>query len=536
MADDNVLTSQLYIKLNGEDVPRPTLVKVVDAVVDQHAHLPAMFTIRLHDQDMSLLDEGTFDLTKEIEIAVEKPGGPPVTLIKGEITALEPEFEPGMILVLAVRGYDKSHRLYRDVRSRSFLNKKDSDIAADIARAAGLDADIETTATVYDHIYQHNQSDMDFLRQRAWRIGFECYVAEGKLTFRRPSERVAPVTLAWGQDLLSFAPRMTLAEQVDAVIVRGWDVEKQQAIVGQAKNGRLYPTIGESKNGAEWAGDFGRGQLVIVDQPVVSQAEANALAAARLDEISGAFVQAEGLAFRRPDIRAGGLVKLENLGRRFSGDYLVTSATHSFTPDGFHTTFAVRGTRTGLLVDEMTHHTPLRRWPGVVTAVVTNSDDPRGWGRVKVKFPWLSDETESDWARVVSVGAGPEAGLFALPAVDDEVLVVFEHGDFSRPFVLGGLWNGKHSGPAETGRAGAGQKPLVRSWRSRTGHRLTVYDTGDNKMEIVTASGDLTITLDDSGKKISIESSGDIDIKAGGNLDLEARGQVNVKGSAVNLN
>ncbi len=536
MADDKVLTSQLYLKLNGVDVPRPTLVKVIDVVVDQHAHLPAMFTIRLHDPDLSLLDEGTFDLTKEIEIAIEKPGGPPVTLITGEITALEPEFEPGMIFVLAVRGYDKSHRLFRDVHSRAFLNKKDSDIATDIAREAGLKADIETTATVYDHIYQHNQSDMDFLLQRAWRIGFECFVAEGKLTFRRPPERAASVTLAWGADLLSFAPRMTLAEQVDAVFVRGWDVEKQQAIVGQAKKGRLYPSIGESKNGADWAGGFGRGQMVIVDQPVVSQAEANALAAARLDELSGAFVQAEGLAFRRPDIRAGGLVKLEKLGKRFSGDYLVTSATHSFTPEGFQTTFAVRGTRTGLLLDEMTHRPPLRRWPGVVTAVVTNSEDPRGWGRVKVKFPWLSDEAESDWARVVSVGAGPEAGLFALPAVDDEVLVVFEHGDFSRPFVLGGLWNGKHSSPTETSSAATGQKPLVRSWRSRTGHRLTVYDTGDNKMELVTASGGLTIILDDAGKKIRIESSGDIAIKANGNLDLEARGRVNIKGSTVNLN
>jgi phage protein D len=137
------------------------------------------------------------------------------------------------------------------VRSRAFLNKKDSDIAAEIARAAGLEADIETTATVYDHIYQHNQSDMDFLLQRAWRIGFECFVSQGKLTFRRPPERATPITLTWGGDLLTFAPRMTLAEQVDAVIVRGWDAEKQQAIVGQAKNGRLYPSIGESKNGAD---------------------------------------------------------------------------------------------------------------------------------------------------------------------------------------------------------------------------------------------------------------------------------------------
>ena len=36
---------------------------------------------------------------------------------------------------------------------------------------------------------------------------------------------------------------------------------------------------------------------------------------------------------------------------------------------------------------------------GVVIGVVTNNEDPDGMGRVKVKFPWLSDEDESNWAR-----------------------------------------------------------------------------------------------------------------------------------------
>jgi phage protein D len=51
-----------------------------------------------------------------------------------------------------------------------------------------------------------------------------------------------------------------------------------------------------------------------VDQPVLSQAEADKLAAARLDELSGAFVQAEGTAFRRPDIKAGQWLQLKSLG------------------------------------------------------------------------------------------------------------------------------------------------------------------------------------------------------------------------------
>jgi phage protein D len=119
------------------------------------------------------------------------------------------------------------------------------------------------------------------------------------------------------------------------------------------------------------------GKVVIVDQPVVSQAEADALAAARMDELSGAFVEADGLAFRRPDITAGQMVKLEALGKRFSGTYLVTGARHEYTAQGLRTTFTVRGSRTGLLTEQLLHQPPLDRWPGVVTAVITNTEDPK---------------------------------------------------------------------------------------------------------------------------------------------------------------
>ena len=554
MSKPSELASQISIKLNGDQVQHSVLQNLASVVVDQHSHLPDMFTMRLHDPGLELLDNGPFDLTKEIEIGAEKPDGNQVLLIKGEIIALEPDFGEGMIAKLTVRGYDKSHRLYRETKSKAHLNKKDSDLANEIAQEIGLQAKVDPTKTVYDHIYQYNQSDLAFLMQRAWRIGYECFVSGGKLYFRQPPLGEAGVTLTWGDDLLSFRPHLTLAEQVEEIVVKGWDVEKQAAIVGRAQKGRLYPGIEESKDAVDKARAFGTGKLIIVDQPVVSQAEADILAAARLDEISGAFIEAEGVAFRRPDVMAGRMVTLEALGKRFSGAYLVTSATHVYTAKGLRTTFAVRGSRTGLLTEQMIRHRPLDRWPGVVTAVVTNTDDPNDWGRVKLKFPWMTDDAESDWARVLGVGAGPEAGLFVMPDVDDEVLVTFAHGDFSQPFVLGGLWNGKHQLPPEAVKARSGEKPLVRTWRSRKGHRVAVYDNADDKVEIVTAGGHQlvlddanrsvtitskgghTITLDDSSKEIEIKATGNLKIQAGGNMDLQANGQMNIKGTPINLN
>src|SRR5262245_22538227 len=86
---------------------------------------------------------------------------------------------------------------------------------------------------------------------------------------------------------------------------------------------------------------------------------------------------------------------------------------------------------------------------GVVPGVVTSNDDPEKLGRVKLRFPWLSDEVESGWARVALPAAGNLRGVYMLPEVDDEVLVAFEQGDVRFPYVVGGLWSSKLPPPEE---------------------------------------------------------------------------------------
>lgn len=543
------VTSRVTIKVNNTSLDRTAMQKLIEIVIDQNVYLPDFFTLRFADPGLELVDACPFDLTSVVKIEAENQKGNPVLLLEGEVTALEPSFNEGMIAELAVQGYDVSHRLYRETKSKAYLNKKDSDLAVEIAQAAGLQAVVDPTKTVYEHIYQHNQSDLAFLMQRAWRIGYECFVAEKKLHFSKPAGGAASLEMTWGDDLLSFRPRVTLAEQVDEVIVKGWDVQNQKAIVGRAQKGSLYAKNGETKDGAAWAHSFGSGKMVVVDQPVTSQAEADILAAARLDDISGSFIEAEGVAFRRPELQAGKTVILKSLGKRFSGVYRITAARHVYTADGFVTHFTVRGARAGLLAEQIINQPPVEHWPGVVVGQVTDTDDPNNWGRVKVKFPWMSDDASSAWARVIGIGAGNEAGLFVMPGVGDEVAVTFEYGDFNRPFLIGGLWNGKLKPPPETTAAAAGEKPLVRAWRSRQGHSITMYDN-KKRLEIKTNGGH-TITLDDQNRSVVISSQGEfritvkrditiegqanLTIRANSNLSLEARGSLDLKGSQINI-
>ena len=77
-----------------------------------------------------------------------------------------------------------------------------------------------------------------------------------------------------------------------------------------------------------------------------------------------------------------------------------------------------------------------------MVGVVTNNNDPEQLGRVKVTFPSLSD-VESFWAPVGVPSAGKERGISMLPQPDEQVIVAFENGDPSYPYVIGSLFNGK---------------------------------------------------------------------------------------------
>ncbi len=194
---------------------------------------------------------------------------------------------------------------------------------------------------------------------------------------------------------------------------------------------------------------------------------------------------------------------------------------------------------------------------GVVVGVVTNNQDPEGLGRVKVRFPWLSDEDESQWARVATLMAGKERGAFFLPEVDDEALVAFEHGDVRFPFVIGALWNGVDKPPADNGD---GQNNL-RVIKSRSGHTIKLNDEdGKEKIEIVdkseknrivfdTANNSITIasekditlsapkgTIKLDAQKIEIKSSADSKIEAGAGMEVKASATMTIKGATVNIN
>lgn len=551
------LFDHFFIKVDGSDISTELMDDLIQVTVETSLHLPDALTIHLHDERLKWIDEGPLALGKEVEVSAKPAdGGQGRAIFRGEITALEPDFGEGTHATLMVHAYDRSHRLHRGTHSRAYLQVTDSDLANRIVRDAGLRAQVEATSEVHQHVVQRNQTYMEFLGERARRIGYEFYVEDKTLHFHKPAQGSAALQLEWGRELRWFRPRLSLVEQVDEVFVKGWDVKARQAITGHATRGQAAPRIGERQTGQQMASAaFSGSSRVVVDVSVASQAEADTVAQAILDEITGAFVEAEGECWGQPDLRAGKAVELRALGRRLSGTYLVTEATHVFPKEGgYITRFSVHGRRPDTL-------SALLLPPGQqasgrmepMVGIVTNNNDPEGWGRVKVKFPWLSDDVESAWARIAAPGAGPERGLYWLPEVNDEVLVAFEQGDINRPYVIGGLWNGADKPPLPNSQSLAGGEVRRRILKTRAGHTVTLTDGSDAAVIVETAgghrltladekkqvrletAGGLTLAMDDNSREVKLEAGGNLTVKSGTNLTIEATGKLELKGATFSL-
>jgi phage protein D len=548
------------IKIDGKETPQSLEEDILQIFVEESLHQPGMFTILLRNdyqvgsqtdkpwkyQDLLQIGKSIVigfisSTTKDSTFEKENRG----EVLQGEITAIDIHFTEKTQAPIIVRGYDTSHRLHRGRYNRSFQNMTDGDIADKIAKEVGIDIeDIEKNGVPHDYVFQENQTNMEFLRERAKRNGFELFVQDGKLNFRKPKADGKELTLKWLADIRSFHVRMTSAEQVKEVEVRGWDYSQKRVMISTAKTEQVLTQTENGKGSARSTAFNGKGstnavpKMIVVDQPFFNPKEGDRIAQALCDEIGGQFISADASSEGNPNIRPGKVVKLEGMGA-YSGKYYITETRHAYQERVYTTEFCIRGLRGGDILTTMVPQSHLQPGQTFLVGIVTDNQDPKGWGRVKVKFPTLSEDHSSNWARVVSIGAAKGRGFDCLPEIDDEVLVAFEHGDIHRPYIIGGVWNGKDTPPTAVEDSVVDSKVRLRTITTRTGHKIQFIeeDKGGSKAGIcLETNKGHKIILNDSDNSISINSTGNLKIEATGNIDISAAGVIAIKGKLIQLN
>jgi len=336
------------ILVNGAEIPPELKADVLEVVVCQHADGPSTFDVSLNlvgpeNQQLRWVDDARVQPGNKLEVRLGYLDRLE-TLIVGEITALHPKYANAESARLHVQGFDKLQRLCRGRKVRTFVQLKDSQIAQTLAADAGLAAQVEDSAVVFDYVLQNNLSDLEFLLERARRIRYEVRAEGEQLVFRRVANHLgASATLDYGKTLKQFSPRLTTLRQVDELKVRSWNPSTKEALLGVARAGDEDSRMGAQDSGPQVAAAaFGSHAAAVIDVPLATQAEADQVAHALFNEMALGFVSGDGEAVGNTAIQAGRTIELKGLGRRFGGTYYVRKAEHRLDPrTGYATRFQV---------------------------------------------------------------------------------------------------------------------------------------------------------------------------------------------------
>ena len=322
------------MNVGGTDVPEDHQVSFT---VDRDMNQPDMASVVLYNQDHRYSKCKVGDPI-EIKIGEEQK-----SIYKGEIIGLEPTYKGGEPQRISIRAMNKMHKLLRKRVSRTFADKTDQQMLTQVAQDAGLTLDWKHEKSItYKHVYQHNQTNMEFLRTRAARMGCHIWCVDTTLNVKQPDlsndsgiELKISQQVGDGQQLRSFTPRVSSAPIHKKITVKGWNPETKELIQGEysAQSSPLG-----AQNAVAGSGDLGEEESFNVDQPIWSKEEADALAKAKLVDESLGYMTGEAEAVGDPTFDIGTVVKLtintEASDDTFNGKYYVMGLSHRHVAGG----------------------------------------------------------------------------------------------------------------------------------------------------------------------------------------------------------
>lgn len=489
------LSTVATIEVAGRPIPADVVSHVrIRRAVNSAGHLQ----VRV---DTSRFDPAGLVPGKPITVQVSVGGGAYASLFEGAIAGVGLEIRYGRRDVV-LDAYDKASKLMTTANFATAVETKPDDVIRAIADKAGLSAEIESLSKDALTLYHQRGTMADTLDELCRLYGAYWYVDGSSLVVRQytSAPEASGVTLR-ADALREFSARFSTLEHTGDLTVHGWDPVSKQTITGRATSGDASPAFsGEPRIVSTRAStEVARVWAPLVGDQSSATVRAKAVrTAAVLRDLTGHGECADV----EPKLLPGTTVTIEQLGEQFSGAYRIGAVEHVMTPDrSFVTRFTIGGPEGAGMVDLLgSPRTPSHLAPttGLTIGLVTNVEDPDNLNRVRVKFPYLDESSESAWARLVAPGAGKDRGLLVMPEVNDEVLVGFENGDLQRPFVLGGLWNGVDTAPLRSGDKALvdGGKVHRRVLATRVGHRIELSDeSGKEEIRLALAGSKGTVAI-----------------------------------------
>ena len=447
---------------------------------------------------------------------------------------------------LIVECRDEAVKMTSGVKSKYFIDKKDSEIMEELIGTYGLQKDVEATVPGLKEVVQYESTDWDFMLCRAEANAQVVMVEDGKITVAKPATGGdAAVAVRFGTTLLEFDAEIDARIQSKGIKTSSWNAADQEVVEAEAaepsatNSGNLTPT--------ELADVIGGDAIAFRHGGKLTEPELQAWANGRLVKERLAKIRGRARFQGFAGIKPGEMIELAGIGDRFSGKAYVSGVRHEVSngnwetdvqlglnPESFPVTYDLRPMPAAGLLPAVS---------GLQIGIVTVLEgDPDGEDRIKVRLPMISTSEEGVWARISTLDAGKERGTFFRPEISDEVIVGFLNDDPRHPVVLGMAHSSAKPAPEppkdtnhhkgyvsrEKMKFNFDDEKKIITLETPAGNKMVISE--EDKGILLQDQNGNKITMNDSG--ITIESVKDLIMKAAADVKIDGI-NITVKASAA---
>jgi uncharacterized protein len=364
MVDTSHYVPDYMVAIDGVDLNKHTEfsailggrpIDITSVAITETVNDPDTFTIALRSRhkelerfpsgaELTWIDDDSLKVGQEVAIALGYVGNLAIRLL-GKITATSIGFAESGLITVKVEGKSLYVDLLMQRNLQAYANKPDSAIASAIAGGMNLDPHVDPTTVQHATVSSPQDNLAEILRKRAERLYYELKVKQRTLCFQKPRYLVdlsPTLTLVWGQDLLSFNPRIKTSGIVTRVVARNVATalgRDRKPLVGVADAGSVPPRLGKCSGAQMVQEAWQKSEILSDDQQISTPEEAQDVAVAQYRRAAIDFVEADGATIGEPQLVSQSVIQLLGLGKRLSGLYYVTSTTHTIDANGYRTTF-----------------------------------------------------------------------------------------------------------------------------------------------------------------------------------------------------
>ncbi|MBO0719854.1 MAG: type VI secretion system tip protein VgrG [Blastocatellia bacterium] len=518
-----------YLKIDGQ-ILKDAMISNLEIRQELGAHYWCDVEFRLINQQQPPV--ATY-LGKTLEFIAFEEYATEFPVFNGLVLEAELAYELHGDYIARLRGVTESYKLQLTPEEDYFYKKNLKEVAQQIISQDGLELQFNANGDSKRMNYvQWGESDFDFLRR----------IADDQGCFMRPTPKGVEIrqgfedtglTIRWNEEhgLISFSIKGWLGQpSFDGTCYDPRTMESKR-FNKVSKEPQFFPESAADMVGAvmEQSKQLPPGRLVFDGRsPKIDNYQA--LLEKESQRSLGSKIIATGIS-RSVRLMPGEKVRIEGTNFAAQGDYGLTYVVHHYDQ--------TNGYRNEFIASPWMDYTAAEQPKpnlmfGVVSARVVNHNDPRGMGRIQIKYDWMEDEMTS-WARMTMPSAGGGRGIMFMPEIGDEVLVAFEYGDPERPYIIGALWNSVDSAPRQgfwdtEGMQAVGSNGMqvaadmarndIKRIVTKSGNRIQLVDVGGKESIVISTPGGQTIQLIDScpetgGRKmLCLNSPGDIFLNA----------------------